>query len=144
MVVVALMMVTLPVMSSCGSHHAPPRCDEGTPCTPPSLASCGAEASVSVVQALAAADGQLTVRGRVELGNVLCELSCGCHGGLSLVDPDANDRIRVRGDGIGCTGPREHLCCSPDAIGKQVIARGTLRHDNLGVWLEDATLCAAQ
>lgn len=139
-----VVMMTLLVTASCGSRQSAPACRDNSRCAPAALQPCSRETGMSVAQALATRERTIAVHGRVEQGSVVCKHACGCSGGFILVDPSASVYLRLRGAGLGCTGSRGPMCCAIDALGEQVVARGTMQHDDRGVWLDGTTLCAAR
>lgn len=138
----AFWMILL-VLAGCASRSPSPTCGGDPPCSTTPLVPCPAQPTMSVAEVVAgAAAGRVAVRGRVGEGTVVCELMCGCRGAMILVEDGTRGYVKLRGEKLGCTGPRpERLCCGVDAMGREVIAQGVVRRDDRGVWLDDASLC---
>ena len=133
----------------CGSRQAPAQCQ--TTCSPAPIERCAAESARSVSDVLASTDiagNEAAVRGRVAQGSVICEHggACDrCKGSLILVEEGAKGFVILRGERMACRGMREEqLCCGVDAMGKNVVARGTLHRDVRSTWIETSVLCSAE
>ena len=70
---------------------------------------------------------------------LLAERGCCNHCGAALALGGA---LWLTGAQLGCGGDESLICCSLDAHGQQVVARGVLRRYCNTLALEDATVCA--
>jgi hypothetical protein len=84
------------------------------------------------------------VRGHVAIGTTLCfqQQAAGCNASYVISDDTNLGAVTLNGLELGCTGPRGALCCPIDALHRDVVAHGTLHHDDRHQWIDVAEICA--
>lgn len=116
---------------------------------------CGARAAPRQVPAChqaplpACAEGGGTgdiVRGHVAIGSMVCldqQAGAGCHAAYVVTDDAEHGTVTIRGPELGCTGPRDALCCPLDALHREVVAHGALHHDQTHTWMDVTEICGS-
>ena len=85
-----------------------------------------------------------SVRGHVTIATILCSenQSGPCRASFAVSDDKNLGKVSLRGHDLGCAGPRNALCCPIDALHREVIAYGTLGHDEYHRWIDVTQICA--
>jgi hypothetical protein len=83
------------------------------------------------------------VRGHA-IHTILCSehQSGTCSASYAVFDDKSLGNVTLRGHELGCTGPRDSLCCPIDALHREVAAYGTLDHDASHQWIDVTQICA--